>query len=303
MGTEIIMGNYEEYIFSIKERALKLIHFNIWSGIQRAQLKRWMCQFVSQEEQLLMAFLLDTLIYRTNNQLKSLITQHFLTTIPNIFVYFYKNQLNFSPYKILTQFQSDSTPEIYLVIVDNDPINSSQYVLNFMKKELEINEKFIIKSSDIENVIGNNKTQNFIFIDDLAGTGDQFCEFSKDMIWEEQSEMKNCRIIYAPLVLHEKGFLEITDKYPHIKVRSTEFLREEHNFFNKFSIKGDLNRKRIKQIYNDYLKSKEITTRTPYGYGGLSLTYIFEGLATPDNSLPILWTDSGSYRSLFPRNN
>src|SRR5436190_14170332 len=72
------------YYDTIKERCNNLIDLNIWDGIEKIQLRKWLNNFSTEEEKYFAACVLDCLIFRSEQQTESLFFQLFYKEIPNL---------------------------------------------------------------------------------------------------------------------------------------------------------------------------------------------------------------------------
>ena len=296
----------QTYHTEIFDRCTELINYGIWRGLHISRLRSWMNNFSTDEEKYFAACILDNLIYRSKEQTIALIEQLFQRVIPDL------SRLDPTPIgridTCLPDLQNDlSDPGIRLVaaVKQKDPITkSASEISRYMKRSLSISESWIIKPWEVTTFISKGISV-FIFIDDFLGTGEQFIE----LLDEEKIDnelMKKAYVAYAPLVAHKVGIDNIHKKYPALRIKSVEFLRQEFGVFHpesKCFADGVNTPEAARDFYYELLSARriKITGSSRHGFGELDLTYAFEH-ATPDNCLPILWwPHSSAWVPLFDR--
>jgi hypothetical protein len=289
--------DWKTYHDSVRDRCRNLIDLKIWNGIDIHQFEMWRQNFTSDEEKYFSACVLDSLVYRSNEQTYSLINELIYKNINNLYRTLDLNNLTYFP----TNMQNplvDPLIRFVPVIREEDPVTKSSYaILRFMKRHFHISEKWIINPWKIEEHLSNG-VKVIVFIDDFMGTGHQFDEAC---IWQNLSPIiKNNTVIYAPLVAHQKGIDYVLGQYPNINITYVEKLQiETHSFFSNYFEKETVE---AKEFYLHLLKKFGISPSTgnEYGYGNMELTFAFEH-AAPDNSLEILYARNNGCNPLFNR--
>jgi hypothetical protein len=132
-----------------------------------------------------------------------------------------------------------------------------------------------------------------VFIDDFSGTG-----LTLEKWWENiepSVRPANAEIFVGVLVLNERARSRIEDFAE--AVLAVEELDESHNVFASAN-------KDFSQIDKDRLlaqcKRTGCGTKYERGFEGCGLLLAFKH-GCPNNSLPILWYESDSWRALFKR--
>ena len=87
------------YIHSITDRCENLIHHGIWNGIHITRYKKWWSNFRTEEEQYFAACVIDSLIYRSEDQTIAIMKQLLQRTLPDL------NNKNPMPIGIHTNFE------------------------------------------------------------------------------------------------------------------------------------------------------------------------------------------------------
>ncbi|MGO9015598.1 MAG: hypothetical protein ACLQF0_11520 [Dissulfurispiraceae bacterium] len=292
------------YTAEIIDRCLDLIFHGIWSGIDQMRLRRWFANFCTDEEKYFAACILDSLIYRSEDQTISLIWHLFQRILPDLIRYDSSPIGDTIDWQNALKRESSATdPLIRLVTVvrRSDPPTKSAYVIaRLMKRHLFIDERWIIKPWEVSDKIKQG-VKIFLFIDDFLGTGDQFTSFfkSEDLV----KQLPHIYAAYVPLVAHQTGVKHLRDTFSGLRVTSVETLDDSHNIFGNDSscFKDGTNTPDIaKQFYYELLRTRKMFI-SETGYGDLGLTYAFSH-AAPDNCLPLLWWPHAvSWSPLFDR--
>ena len=294
------------YIDNITARCRDLIEQQIWQGIHISNFNRWMTNFVTDEERYFAACVLDSLIYRSEDQTLALIKQLFQRILPDLARQAIPPVGKNIDWQNILNKKEIVDPKIRLIPVrkrDDSPAKSAHFVLRLMKRNLEIGEQWMSAASGIPDCIGKG-VETFIFIDDFLGTGVQFEEFFLD----EQLEVyrNNVYMAYLPLAGHDTGIARLNNLFPELHVKPIERLDNSHCLFSSESqcFKDGTNLPDVaKNFYYELLKKRHIDIAGPdrRGYGCLELAYFFSH-AAPDNCLPILWWNkSTSWKPLFRR--
>jgi hypothetical protein len=288
-------------------RCEDLINYQIWGGLHVSRLRRWMANFVSDEERYFGACVLDAFIYRSHQQTIALMRHLFQRTLPDLF------RLDPPPCgridDLLQLFRTRSfsrDPGIRLVhaVKESDPLTKSAPEMGrFMRRNLGIWDSWLIKPGQIAAAAARN-VQVFVFFDDFLGTGDQFSEFLHNC--SLGSSAASLYLVYSPLAAHTKGGEELARTFPYLRVVCVEPLDATYAIFSVGSHAFDdgLNSPdSAREFYFELLKRKGIRIGGPdrRGYGHLELAYAFEH-GTPDNSLPLLWwRDTPEFTPLLDR--
>lgn len=169
-----------------------------------------------------------------------------------------------------------------------------------------------------ENVIDNNrifeelKTRQdinaLLFIDDFVGTGQQACEYIRDIYerYHEIFEERTLIIVYIIIC----GFINVINQVEelisklnfNIKFQILDVLDDKDRCFNLESIVFENNEDKEYARDIAFVKGKELEKDIPLGYGNCQALVVFEDNC-PNDSLPILWSQSSKWRPLFKRRN
>jgi len=288
-------------------QAKLMIDMGIWSGIERHRFDNWCQQYETDEEKVILALLLRQLVYRSKEQVKSLLHQAFDKGIPQKLYEITGDESVFEEMKMF-KLHSKYPSNILIVPVIRDfepPTKSGPLVARLLKKMININDKMMKwpwNLGDLENI------ETIIFVDDFVGTGDQFLKFCDHHIKPDVFN-KQINFLYSPITANKEGLDNIISTRPDIKVCPIEVVSNENNFFtsakNEYSLSDD-EVIELDTFYLDFMKKIELNKiggkkgKMLKGYDGLALTYAYEH-GTPNGSLPLLWANSDIYTSLFSR--
>lgn len=252
-----------------------------------------MKNFVSDEDRYLAACILDSLIYRSDEQTTALVQHLFQRPLADLV------RVDHCPLgrieDWLQRLRRDVDPHIRLVAAvkrTDAPHKSAHLVSRLMKRQLAVRPNWVAKPWEIPGHVARG-AQVLVFIDDFLGTGRQF---------EELIELENLRwifskayVVYAPFVAHEAGinYLKDSTRYPTLRIIAAEVLDRRHQLFDAEACVFDdgVNTPDLAKLhYFDLLNRVGIrlSDEDRLGYGKLGLTYCFEH-AVPDNNLPLLW--------------
>lgn len=288
----------QEYINRITLRAKHLIQSRIWDSISEQSLDHWLSGLSLLKAELLGAYILDNLTYRTKDQylslLSSLVDQIFIT-LPQ----------DTEPLSFINAFTSRLQHPIALspvIGLNEPPTKSGPYILRLAQR------KFRLKSTCMywpNHLIQLEKLKYVIFIDDFCGSGKQFLDFLNSINFKELLlKFPDLEVVYAVTTIHEHGYETIKKNYSQIKIFYAEYLTHSNSnllndeFLDRYSINGF--REKIREQYENVCLHVKPSSKFKYGYGSLGLSYSFAH-STPNNSLPILWMDSDALPPLVER--
>jgi hypothetical protein len=287
----------------ILSRSTYLIERGIWQGIKQARLHRWFKNFTTDEERYFAACVLDSLIYRSDEQTTSLAVHLFQRSLIDLARI--DPPVSGPVANWLEPLRSSrSLIRLVAAVKRSDYTHKSAHLISrLMKRHLAIRAQWIAKPWELDQHI-NTGAQILVFIDDFLGTGQQF----EELVQQENLDwiFGSAYVVYAPFAAHNVGIEHLRKRFPGIKITAAEVLDERHSIFNKLSRCFDdgINTPEVaKTFYSNLVKDKHlaVTPSSWLGFGGLGLAYVFQH-AVPDNNLPILWSaGSAGWMPLFDR--
>lgn len=277
----------ESYINHVCERGMMLIRNGLWDGIDLFRYKGWWKNFEGMKERLLAALLVDRLIYRSEEHMKSMLFDLLTVAVPNCMRLcgdkdYAKNR------KLLTKLCENGDNGIRLVNINeqDQPSQSSGEIVNFVNHYMNVRRKNIIYQHNVVRDYENG-ARIFILVDDIICTGVQI-KTALDGIMPER--MEDARFYVAVCCACKEGIENIKKIYPHVGIAYTELLDENHAFFNSLEYEKIPfeNKDKLRDYYEEYALKKKFEKKGLYGKNDMALVYAFQN-STPNASLPILY--------------
>lgn len=273
-------------------------------------------------EKLNALFLLSKFMYFGNLEMRELLKSLFrdLFKYPIVAAYRRNNRDTHETPLINRHFESELLSSRFLGV--GNPSESGVHILyyfrqeNNLSKELFINPHEIFKntitiSHDLNGIeirqqsiaLKNPDIKRYYFIDDFCGSGTQAKQYSDDFIELMKKIKPDIEVSYIMIFGTEHGIKEVKDKTKFDKVEAIFTIDETFKCFS------DESRYYIKDCEGiDKSFTKDFCTR--YGnalFHGHSLGYkdcqlllsLFHN--TPDNTLPIFWSDLNNWKPIFKR--
>lgn len=297
----------EAFSTDVIHRVNQYIDVGLWKGIEKSKFTRWCGQFTSHNERVMLALILESLVYRSTDHLKALIEHSLYKTLPQALYNKSHNEKYFQIFEDLCRPNNRSKEvAIIPVIRESDPPTKSGPLVARLYKRLGCVSERNMYWPWARDKIANKKV--IVFIDDFLGTGNQFNKFFDNYIKCNYSE-DDYFFVYCPLTASEIGVKNLERSNGNLIVSPVEIVTENENFFRFSEIRHQLRDDEVKLLnktYDNFIMkvglSKLGGSEKPLvrGYEGLALTYAYEH-ATPNASLPLLWANSKSFFSLFTR--
>jgi hypothetical protein len=278
------------------------IETGIWEGLDKTRLNRWISQFETHENKILCSFILESITYRTDSQLKGMLYHALEKTIPQALR---EKNYDFSSshlVEILRDYKKKAKHKpisiVPVIRTIDPPTKSGPLVARLLKRHTRVNDQFLKWPWEVDNL----ENTVVIFIDDFVGTGNQFIEFFKSRVKFDESNA----YIYVPLAAHVDGIKRISDELPQVLIRPVETISDENNFFNSIALRYNLSVAQIDElhdIYSKFLKFSglhKLRKSMHYGFNRFSLCYCFQH-AVPNASLPLIWGHSPRFSPLLER--
>jgi len=150
------------------------------------------------------------------------------------------------------------------------------------------------------------KIKALVFIDDFIGTGGSACQYFEELANECGELLRNPNLIV--FFISVSGFQEaktrleakLVELNVNVNVHICDPLDESAKVFSDRS-KVFSNPRDLEQAKNvAYKHGSSIAKHDPLGYGDCQAAVVFPD-ACPNNTLPILWSDSNGWTPLFKR--
>lgn len=281
-------------------RCKSLIAHNIWEGIDETRLLRWMNNFKTAEHRYFATRILDTLMYRSDTQTKSMLKHLFQRTLPDISRHHnLPNELTTA----LNLLRMSREPNVRVVPVvpsrqQNQIMSSGPLIARIIHKHLRIQKQWILDPGSI-----NDNTPFVIFVDDFIGTGTQFSQFMHRAKLVHLIDNRRC--CFVALAGHQIGIKHLRTKFASLPVSAVDLLNTNNSLFDTESSSFLDGTNTIEAAYNCYdqvLSALDMgTSRFRTGFGNLNLAYAFAH-GVPNNCTPLLWwSESDNWFPLFDR--
>jgi hypothetical protein len=265
--------------------------------ITEDKVRAWLKQFPENTEQRLMFQILQHLKFYNGDNLRNKMKE-----AHGIIV---RGGLSVRKYETEKQRRRSDILVSYL----DKPSKSGAYYAKLFADENEIYANNIIERGKIAKTLKDEtqmqKIKALVFIDDFIGTGGSACQYFEELAHECGELLRNPNLIV--FFISVSGFQEaktrlkakLVELNVNVNVHICDPLDESAKVFSDrskvFSKPGDL--EQAKNVAFKYGSS--LFPQHPLGYGDCQAAVVFAD-ACPNNTLPILWSDSG-WTPLFKR--
>jgi hypothetical protein len=292
-----------DYIDQVFDRARKLVQTRVWDEIKESRLEGWIGCLQNHDAELLGAYLLDNLCFRSRDQFFSMLDALFLD-LPA-----YPSAAGKGG-QLVARLQANPTanaPEaIRLAPVigpASPPTKSGPYILRLAQRRYGIRSGWLAWPHLLAQ---EQHLSDIIFVDDFCGTGKQFVEFAESIQLEElHAQRAHVGITYLVAAAHEKGIQHINETLPFVRVKCAERLGAitsvlEDKCFARYDIAGF--QELVIEKHDRVVKQCGLPSKGKFakGFGELGLAYAFAH-ATPNNTLPIFWFETDEWTPLLER--
>ncbi len=199
--------------------------------------------------------------------------------------------------------------DILVSYLDNLGKSGPHYARLYVE-ENDIYFENIVERGKLRQVLEKRPPQALVFIDDFIGTGKSASKYFV-LLADECGELllKTRHVFFIAVCGFEEGRAAaeraITELGLSIEVRLCDPLPMSAHCFSDTSLTfpDPEQRERAKQIAYRYglnIVKDMVSDVDPLGYGGCQATLVFED-SCPNNTLPILWAETGTWDALFKR--
>lgn len=194
-----------------------------------------------------------------------------------------------------------------------NPSESGSMLLYYFRQVNGLSTSSFINAFEIVKRTGSDSklkfdgdVKEYVFLDDLCGTGEQACGYSVDLVEDIKRIDKSVKVHYYALFATDHGLQTVKDQSQFDDVKCVYELDESFKVFSEYS-RTYLNNKHNlavsdgEKIFKGY--GNTIFPGHPLGYGNSQLLLGFF-YNTPDNTLPVIWVDGSSsngWRPVFKR--
>lgn len=290
-----------EYIDLVRDRAMRQIDCNVWEGIQRDRLSGWLGSLRNIDVELLGAYLLDNLCYRSRSQYNAMLDALFL----GLFMPGSMNDVLLVD-SMRVKKAANSSRSVFLAPVIGHlapPTKSGPYILRLVQRRFLLQSDWLVWPYLLGQA---SRVTDLYFVDDFCGTGDQFDKFLKGIHFDQFLQANpQVNVTYLVTTIHTKGRDRIVKDYPNINLKWAELLEDSHAVLDasclaRYQVNGFA--EKIAVQYARAVKSLGLPQGGKFadGFGELGLAYAFAH-ATPNNTLPIFWMGTQNLTPLLDR--
>jgi uracil phosphoribosyltransferase len=285
------------FVEQVFDRSESLIQAQIWAGLSSDRLRRWRKNFVDAQDQYFAACVLDSLLYRSNEQTLALM-QH-LWTRKLTGIQWSRQHSAGDSWLTYLRGARDMGIRVVPAVDDGQVAKSGHVVARMLEKKLHVRSRYVRAAQFIRA----DAPRIVVFVDDLLGGGTQF----EGLLRTHQLEtlLESATVIYAPLVAHTRGIARLRTTFPTLQIVAAEILDETHVLLGPESVAfsdGANTMANVRRFYYGMLDRFDLVRMPPInGVEHLGIALAFEH-AAPNNSMEILWRRGHSrWQPLFDR--
>lgn len=290
-----------EYIDLVRDRAMRQIDSGVWEGIHRDRLNGWMGSLKNIDAELLGAYFLDNLCYRSRAQYNAMLDALFLDLLMPGSA---GGEMLVDALKVKQAARPPCGVRLAPVIGHQaPPTKSGPYILRLVQRRFQLHSDWLVWPHLLD---APGRITDLYFVDDFCGTGEQFDKFLKGIRFDQFRKVNPAvKVNYLVTTIHTKGRNRILKDHPYVQLKWAELLEEGHAVLEseclaRYKVQGFA--ERIADRYAHAVRSLGLPQggKMADGFGELGLAYAFAH-ATPNNTLPIFWMGTQNLTALLDR--
>ena len=302
----------------IMRAKIKVLWETVWDAdVNERHINRWLHNFVCCErdaakDELHALHLLSNFMYFGNLELRGLLYRLYrdLFRYPIIQQLRKDNNGTIDSELLERLFQDELTRTRFLGV--GNPSESGVHLLYYLRQETGLPKDIFINTHEIfmraypDNAtrseqnkrragyrLRDDSVRHYVFIDDLCGSGDQACDYSRDLLEEIRALGGNATLHYYVLFATEQGVNAVREWTEFDRCECVLEFDNSYRVFDsdryfKPSTRG-IDQEYCREMSEHY--GSQLCPTAPLGYGNSQLLVGFHH-NTPDNTLPIIWSDS-----------
>ncbi len=305
------------------EEKIRILNQFVWEDrVRGPTLADWLNQFscdgdLEDDEQLQALFLLSHFLYFGQDELRCLVKSLYRDQIraPMLRDIRYRNG-DTTDWRVLrAKFGKELGASRFLPI--GNPAESGAHILYYFRQENGLSRSLFRSAHEVFErqvtgrrvvlAIREQRVKNYVFIDDVRGSGSQVKSFCVDMVCALKSLGSRARVYYFALFGTTHGLdavrsLGVFDRVEAVFVLDESFKTVDTNSRIFGGEQGPFDRDKIRATCEKY--GLRLFPKHPLGYrdGQLAIGFSYN---TPNNSLPIFWAEreagAASWRPAFRR--
>lgn len=316
---------------SLNDKLLKKIYAyyqTIWRDKWKEGIENeWLSNFtdddddIDQKEKLNMLWLLSKFMYFGNHELRQLLFSLYrdLFKYPVIEAIRQKNSDTIDMVKINAAFKSEINATRFLGV--GNPSESGVHMLYYFRQECNLPKDFFLNASDIfstkqivetlsdgseksylKSELGDKTIKRYVFIDDFCGSGDQARSYLEQLVKNIKFEDPCIEVSYLMLFGTVAGVANVKALGVFNQVAAVYTIDDTFKTFSDNSRYFTAIPTEIEKIFSETTARKYGNNlfNPPLGHGDCQLLIGFFH-NTPDNSLPIFWSEHNNWKPIFKR--
>lgn len=311
-----------------EELYLKIMNLsqNVWEGkFKQENLDAWLENFVKSDtlkdcEQAHALYLLSNFTYFGIREIREMLKSAYRDKVKNPLIQEIRRSLSDSKDNTLIQEKYNSALEETKFLGIGNPSESGTHLLYFFRQENHLEKDQFIHTHEILKItrtkikdtpdrvsisLRNKKIRRYVFIDDVCGSGDQVIDYMTDILNELKDLDEKIETHYITLIASKKGLKAVRDSGIFNKVECIFELDNSYKCFSQES-RYFTERQKVpmeKQFSEEMSKKYGSIIEPIIGCHGYKNGQYLLGFShnTPDNTLPIFWSEQNSWTPIFKR--
>lgn len=287
----------------VERRFRHLLSKAIVTGVTEMQFDKWLTNLRTDEDRYLGARLLENLTFRSEQMVGSAIA-HILECILPCELRRLGIPVTSVDEFIASVRQGGAGHPVRFVEVDDpkgkQPGKSGAVIMREVHRLGGVAKSLMILASNMDSLPADVRC--LVFVDDMLGTGTQFKKFATQHRLEGLATTRG--LIYCPLAAYTSGLKLLADDCPWLKVCPVEEFGEQHRFFRCdpgrpeiWAVDMENTVADVRAHMASLCNRAGIKASTSYA---LELMIGFHH-ATPNNTLPVMYTQSPTWHNLLIR--
>lgn len=300
-------------LYDSLDEKIKILHETAWHDkwqSQGDQYHLWLENF-KYEEKIHAMFLLSKFMYFDNETIRELMQRVYEDLFRRPIIYqIRKDKGNTKDEAVIEDDFKKKLKQTRFLSIGN-PSESSAHLLYFFRQENRLERDLFINAHQLythtnegELLIAKTVVDNIdriIVLDDFCGSGSQATTFDGEFVVNLKKDKPEIEIDYFSLFAIEKGLNKV--KHLHYNRAEAIFVLDDtYKCFSKDSRFFDVKEADIKNncraLCNKY--GRKLDPKNPLGYKNGQMLLSFHH-NTPNNSLPIFWSEKKSWNPIFKR--
>lgn len=300
-------------LYDSLDEKIKILHETAWHDKwqnQGDQYHTWLENF-KEDEKIPAMFLLSKFMYFDNETIRELMQRVYEDLYRRPIIYeIRRSKENTRDANIIEcEFNKHLVRTRFLSI--GNPSESSAHLLYFFRQENRLERDLFINAHQLythtaegdlliaKTVIGD--IGRIVVLDDFCGSGSQASTFDKEFVVNLKKDKPEIKIDYFSLFAIEKGLNKIKGLH-YDRAEAVFVLDETYKCFSNNSRFFDVKEVDIKQNCRKLCTKygRKLESRNPLGYKNGQMLLGFHH-NTPNNSLPIFWSERKSWNPIFKR--